>query len=105
MKEKFEELNSVMDPQGHFANYRACLGKAMKEGLPCVPFLGTKMITYRNNILIGVCLSDFTFIDEGNSDTIDEDLVNFMKIRMMNHEYQRYVTCVSKFYQFESSEV
>mmetsp|Transcript_14885 Transcript_14885/g.20793 ORF Transcript_14885/g.20793 Transcript_14885/m.20793 type:complete len:772 (-) Transcript_14885:1494-3809(-) len=91
VKEKFEELNSVMDPQGHFANYRACLSKAMKDGLPCVPFLG-------------VCLSDFTFIDEGNSDTIDEDLINVMKIRMMNHEYQRYVSCVSKAYSFESSD-
>lgn len=88
-------MNSVMDPQGHFANYRAALAKALKDAQPCVPFLG-------------VSLSDFTFIDEGNTDTIENkgnQLINFMKVRMMAQEYQRYRMCVSRHYQFTKNEV
>lgn len=72
--EKFNQLNSVMDPKKNFKNYREALSTCIKNNSTCVPFLG-------------VILSDFTFFDDGNPDTIDDELINFVKSRMVENNF------------------
>eukprot|EP00736_Rhodelphis_marinus_P010257 Rmarinus@m.3459 len=62
----YEELERVMDSDKSHKKYRALLKDAKP---PCVPFLG-------------VYLTDLTFIEEGNPDSIN-DMINFTKRRMI----------------------
>ncbi len=43
-------------------------------------------------------LSDFTFLDDGNSDNLEDDLINWMKVRMMAREIKKVQDCLSKPY-------
>ncbi|KAJ5069732.1 protein son of sevenless [Anaeramoeba ignava] len=62
-KKKFRMLASMMSHQSGYKHYRAQLEK--RKSLPLVPF-------------IGVLLTDLTFIEEGNPDSVD-GLIHFYK--------------------------
>ena len=74
-----EELKTLMDPGQNFLKYR---NRLRTIDPPCVPFLG-------------LYLTDLTFIEDGNTDTIKSrsDLINFdkrMKIAEKIREIQQY---------------
>lgn len=78
-KKKIEELNALMESIQNYKNYRAAV-KAAK--LPLLPYLG-------------VYLRDITFIDEGNTNYLDEAkmVVNFEKLCLIGeilHQIKRY---------------
>ncbi|KAF8583321.1 ras GEF [Ramaria rubella] len=62
-KAQLQEAERTMDTNKNFTNYRAILKGAM---LPCVPFFG-------------VYLSVLTFIQDGNKNMIQGDIINFGK--------------------------
>lgn len=64
-----KHCDKLLAPMGSFKSYRHALGEA---GFAAVPILS-------------VVLSDLTFIDEGNPDTVDGGLINFEK-RSLVHE-------------------
>lgn len=66
VKEDFEFLTQFMSSAKNYSQYREHLQKAQ---LPVLPYLG-------------VCLSDLTFIEEGNPDEIS-NLINFSKCRQI----------------------
>jgi len=80
----YQEYEALMSPNGSFARYREHLSHVNP---PCIPFLA-------------VYLSDLTFIDEGNSGTSPEGLINFDK-------YQLVYKVISKvqLYQADSYEL
>lgn len=53
-KKKYEEVQNIMSREKNFQNFRAHLHKADP---PCIPYLG-------------LYLTDLTFIEDGNKDTI-----------------------------------
>ncbi len=61
----FEELTELMSPFSNYTKFRNHLHKEISP--PCIPYLG-------------VYLTDLTFIEDGNPDTI-QDLINFDKRR------------------------
>jgi hypothetical protein len=67
MTTKFETLISLMDTQHSYKNYRDALTNCAGA---CIPHLG-------------VFLQDLTFIEDGNEDIIDDNLINFAKRRMI----------------------
>jgi len=72
-----EQLDVVMSHQGNYDKYRKMLHHLDP---PCVPFLG-------------VYLTDLVFIEEGNKDVINGDLINFdkrRKIALVIREIQQY---------------
>lgn len=71
VKTIFEELNAKVNPEKAFKNLRDIM---MFCGRPCLPY-------------IGIYLTDLTFIDEGNADTVNVDGVdvpNFPKQQMVS---------------------
>jgi hypothetical protein len=62
-----KELEDVMDCRRNFGNYRLLL---KQNDLPVLPYFG-------------VFLRDFTFIDVGNEDYIEEDIVNYEKMQLI----------------------
>ncbi|KIJ54796.1 hypothetical protein M422DRAFT_200705 [Sphaerobolus stellatus SS14] len=62
-KAQLQEAERTMDTNKNFTNYRAILKSAQ---LPCVPFFG-------------VYLSVLTFIQDGNKNNIQGELINFSK--------------------------
>eukprot|EP01102_Stenamoeba_stenopodia_P020851 TRINITY_DN826_c0_g8_i3.p1 TRINITY_DN826_c0_g8~~TRINITY_DN826_c0_g8_i3.p1 ORF type:complete len:865 (+),score=193.10 TRINITY_DN826_c0_g8_i3:912-3506(+) len=68
----FEELEAVMAPKRNFKTYRDALKMASTPALP----------------YFGIYLRDVTFIDEGNSDYVEDDLVNFVKLEMISNIVQ-----------------
>ncbi|KAF8505355.1 ras guanine nucleotide exchange factor domain-containing protein [Hysterangium stoloniferum] len=62
-KTSLQEAERTMDTNKNFTNYRAILKSAQ---LPCVPFFG-------------VYLSVLTFIQDGNKNMIQADIINFSK--------------------------
>eukprot|EP01088_Endostelium_zonatum_P017527 TRINITY_DN51_c6_g1_i2.p1 TRINITY_DN51_c6_g1~~TRINITY_DN51_c6_g1_i2.p1 ORF type:complete len:672 (-),score=126.98 TRINITY_DN51_c6_g1_i2:112-2127(-) len=81
----FSRLEQLMHPQGSFRNYREYLHS---QSLPCLPYLGTY-------------LSDLTFMEDGNPDTVisptnGHTLINFGKRQMVYYviaEIQQYQSC------------
>jgi len=67
MTSKYETLMSLMDTQHSYKNYRDALTNCSG---PCIPHLG-------------VFLQDLTFIEDGNEDIIEDNLINFAKRRMI----------------------
>lgn len=67
MTTKYETLMSLMDTQHSYKNYRDALTNCSNA---CIPHLG-------------VFLQDLTFIEDGNEDIIEENLINFAKRRMI----------------------
>ncbi len=63
----FKELTDLAEPKKNFKNYRQSLSERLAQQQPCIPFLG-------------VILSDFTFLDDGNSSEVEGDLINFVKV-------------------------
>eukprot|EP01133_Synstelium_polycarpum_P012343 gene12343-14475_t len=66
-QKQFEEFVALTSPNFSFSAYREELHNANP---PCIPYLG-------------VHLSDLTFIEEGNKDTLENGLINFYKNRMV----------------------
>ncbi|KAL6067139.1 Leucine-rich repeat (LRR) protein [Balamuthia mandrillaris] len=62
-KKFLEETEALMSMEGSYKDYRAALEQAIP---PCIPY-------------IGVCLSDLTFIEDGNPDEAGNGLINFYK--------------------------
>jgi len=75
-----ESLDLLMSMKGNFNHYRSLLDTISP---PCIPFLG-------------LIISDFVFVDQGNEDTID-DLINFSKRKLMYN-------CIEELQQFQSSQ-
>jgi hypothetical protein len=72
-----ESLNALMTPDHSFSQYRAALGAA---SLPALPF-------------VGVHLTDLTFLEDGNPDTVEGGLVNMKKRELVYQtieQLQRY---------------
>ncbi|KAG4108093.1 ras GEF [Neocallimastix lanati (nom. inval.)] len=65
MKDMFDNLEEIMNPQKNYAQYRENLHSVNP---PCVPFLG-------------VYLTDLTFIEDGNTNNLktNNQLINFSK--------------------------
>merc|ERR1712137_1503298 len=63
--ERFEKLKEAFNPTGSFANYRKLSTEA-----PCIPF-------------VGVALKDLVFACEANPDRVENDGINFQKMRMV----------------------
>lgn len=81
-KTQLQEAERTMDTNKNFTNYRAILKGAQ---LPCVPFFGMQTASTRLDIklmvtdLLGVYLSVLTFIQDGNKNIIQGDIINFGK--------------------------
>ncbi|KAJ6250339.1 ras guanine nucleotide exchange factor i-related [Anaeramoeba flamelloides] len=65
--DKFQTLQNIMISKDSYKNYRKEL-KNLKP--PCVPF-------------IGIYQTDLTFIEDGNPDYINENLINFSKRKLV----------------------
>jgi len=90
----FDELNKVMHSTMNFSVYRE---KIHTVSLPCLPFLGTPPPIPDNSDLLGVYLSDLTFIEDGNPNMLrnNERLINFskrMKTAEVIRDLQQYQT-------------
>jgi len=73
--DKFKLLNKLMSPKKNYKRYRD-FHSASKP--PFVPFLG-------------VFLTDFTFIDESNPDTLEDGtIINFQKMRMLHDRIKEF---------------
>jgi len=64
--DKYEELRRIINPQESYKAYRNLLAKSSP---PCIPH-------------IGILLTDLVFIEDGNPDIIDSNLINFHKKRL-----------------------
>jgi len=67
-KQQLTELETLMSMEGSYKHYRQAL-ESCATSLPAIPY-------------VGVCLTDLTFIEEGNRDTIG-NLINFSKHRLV----------------------
>jgi hypothetical protein len=67
MTTKYETLMSLMDTQHSYKNYRDALTNCSSA---CIPHLG-------------VFLQDLTFIEDGNENMLEDNLINFAKRRMI----------------------
>lgn len=65
-----------MDPKRNFKNYREAMATCAAKKITCVPFLG-------------IVLTDFTFLDDGNPDMEEDDFINWQKVRLINREIQK----------------
>jgi len=66
-----------MDMRGNYRNYREVLAQASP---PCVPF-------------IGLYLTDFTFLDDGNPDHLKKpQLINIVKRRLISDAIERFLS-------------
>lgn len=85
-----ENLNAVMRGDNAYKTYRETLARSAP---PCIPYLYVFCFAFilLNNMELklslsisfrGVHLSDLTFIEDGNPDTID-GLINFTKRRLV----------------------
>ncbi|KAH3756999.1 Ras guanine nucleotide exchange factor [Pelomyxa schiedti] len=79
-----EKMASVTAPTSSFANFRGHLHRANP---PCIPYLG-------------VYLTDLTFIEEGNNDTVENTYVHFAKFRMVAAVIQEMQQYQQKPYNF-----
>ena len=64
---EFESISAIMSTTSNFGRYRTLLKGAPP---PSVPY-------------IGLFLTDLTFADDGNTDTVDETMINLEKARMV----------------------
>jgi hypothetical protein len=86
-----EELTELMSMQGSYCAYREELKRA-QQNPPCIPYMYVLYACVEETLSFcillryiddrGVCLSDLTFIDDGNPDTID-NLINWTKCKMI----------------------
>jgi len=65
--QKYEILRQLTDSTSSFKNYRDQLSRVTQ---PCIPHMG-------------ILLTDLTFIEDGNQETIDHNLINFHKKRLL----------------------
>jgi hypothetical protein len=65
----WDKIAGAMNPEGNYKSYRSHLVNVQP---PCMPY-------------IGVFLSDLTFIEDGNPDTLNgrPDMINFEKYRYL----------------------
>eukprot|EP01094_Clydonella_sp_ATCC50884_P020725 TRINITY_DN4364_c0_g1_i1.p1 TRINITY_DN4364_c0_g1~~TRINITY_DN4364_c0_g1_i1.p1 ORF type:complete len:880 (-),score=376.47 TRINITY_DN4364_c0_g1_i1:260-2899(-) len=85
----FKRLESTMDPSSSFKNYRKAVRAAM---MPALPYLG-------------VYLTDLTFIEDGNPDTLDVggvEQINFGKRKMIFKVIQEVLLYQQRPYSFPS---
>ncbi|KAF7269538.1 hypothetical protein GWI33_017431 [Rhynchophorus ferrugineus] len=68
-KQTIEKLQKIVSSDGRFRALRDALHKCDP---PCIPYLG-------------VYLTDLSFIEEGTPNFIDDNLLNFSKMRMIAH--------------------
>eukprot|EP00002_Diphylleia_rotans_P038559 TRINITY_DN8793_c0_g4_i1.p1 TRINITY_DN8793_c0_g4~~TRINITY_DN8793_c0_g4_i1.p1 ORF type:complete len:1087 (+),score=223.15 TRINITY_DN8793_c0_g4_i1:44-3304(+) len=83
-----EELENLMSPEGSYKNYREDIHTVNP---PCVPFLG-------------VYLRDLVFIEDGNPDTVGDNLINFQKRRFVYNVIQEICQYQQTAYRFEPVE-
>lgn len=83
-KKAIDELDALMDTKGNYKNYRAAL-RAVEP--PALPYLG-------------VFLRDLLFIEEGNPDNKDEDVINFEKLMLIGDVITQIKYFQSKSYGF-----
>ncbi|KAH3759227.1 Ras guanine nucleotide exchange factor [Pelomyxa schiedti] len=79
-----DKMGSITAPTSSFASLRQFLHSANP---PCIPYLG-------------VYLTDLTFIEEGNTDTIENTYVHFAKFRMVAGVIQEMQQYQQKPYNF-----
>lgn len=77
-----EKLANLMKPTKNFKEYRAALETAAH---PCIPY-------------IGLHLTDLTFIDDGNDDTLQGGLINIEKLEMTARVCNTIQNCVNTSY-------
>ncbi|KAH3744162.1 Ras guanine nucleotide exchange factor Q [Pelomyxa schiedti] len=77
-------VQQLTSPHGSFSYYRETIRKANP---PCIPYLG-------------VYLSDLTFIEEGNPDSLEGGYVNFAKFKMVAAVIQEVQNYQQKPYNF-----
>lgn len=83
----WDRFKDVMSPCDNWNNYRASLSNAVR---PVLPYLG-------------IFLKDFTFIEDGNADYLEDARINFDKVMLIGEQlarieyYQRsdYSTCLT----------
>jgi len=80
-----DSLNTLMNPQSSYANYR---NTVKTKTLPVIPY-------------IGVYLSDITFVDEGNPDMID-GFINFAKHDMVYNAIREVILFQQSKYDYSS---
>jgi len=75
--DQFKIVDEVMSPMKSWKQYRSELAEASP---PCMPYLG-------------IYLTDFTFVEEGNPDMVDDKrLINFNKRKFINNVVQQIST-------------
>lgn len=86
----FEELEDVMATQKNFKTYRDALKTSFP---PVLPYFGESgrlplplllRIRFLLRSIPGIYLRDMTFIDEGNPDYVQGDLINFEKLSLIS---------------------
>jgi hypothetical protein len=75
-----KRLQAIFDPSNSHKAYRSAYSAARQRGIPAIPYLGTP-------------LTDLTFTEDGNDDTLDDDptLVNFQKNALIVHLIQDFL--------------
>ena len=84
---KLNYLTNLMASNENFKAYRKAYNRKMKSGT-ALPY-------------IGLWLTDFTFIDDGNNTFLDNNLVNVEKCSMMCSNLKDFVFGLSRQYEFE----
>lgn len=86
LSQAWEELKAMTDSQKAYSSLR----KAIKEANPpCIPYLG-------------MYLTDLTFIEEGNKDTLtDFELINFHKRRLISETIRELKTYQQNAYNLQ----
>jgi hypothetical protein len=87
--EKYEDLRRFINPQESYKAYRALLSKAVP---PCIPH-------------IGILLTDLVFIEDGNPDLIDSNLINFHKKRLAINNIMQFNLHQKSPYNFQKVDI
>jgi len=92
--EKYEELKAILSSDANFKVYRQAIKQADP---PCLPYIGR-------------CLSDLTFVEDGNSDYLKvdgdrKDILNFEKMRRVATIIQKFLMFHTPPYNFQKVDV
>ena len=89
-EELIMEMKRLEDTMSMFSNFRSYRKLLHEVTAPCVPFLG-------------LYIKDLYFIEEGNS-SVNDNLINIVKLKMISEKSQKLKTWQSKPYQFHDTK-
>ncbi|ESO09573.1 hypothetical protein HELRODRAFT_190559 [Helobdella robusta] len=87
----FQNLQDLMDPSNNMSKYRNLLNIKLIDS-PAIPFLP-------------VVMKDLTFIELGNKTVVDDDMVNYDKMRMVARQVRKVTNMASPYYHNKDLEL